>query len=183
MFLALDLETTGLDPQHDRILQVAWQPLDNKLNPLDDVHTCLAHASDYALRRIEENPYILEMHSKTGLWAALQDPVVNKLGTSDIADLILKNLDTLQPEGDLVHLLGASVHFDRSFIDYWMPNVAARLNHRILDVSSLKLLAKSFGSELSAQNPHPHNAVFDVLESIEVARHAKELMSRGVAYA
>lgn len=173
MFLAIDLETTGLDPKNDRILQVAWQLLNYDLSDRSELSTAVCDVSDETLRRLEANIVVLDMHTRTGLWAYLQDPSVVRLALPDIEDLILQDIYNAGVWQEPVNLLGASVHFDRGFIDNWMPRLSTCLHHRILDTSSLKLLAKSAGKEIPAENPHPHIAEFDVQESVDVARKAQ----------
>lgn len=174
MFLAIDLETTGLDPKNDRILQVAWQLLNYDLSDRSELSTAVCDVSDETLRRLEANIVVLDMHTRTGLWAYLQDPSAVRLVLPDIEDLILRDIYNADPLWqEPTHLLGASVHFDCRFIDNWMPRLSARLHHRILDTSSLKLIWNTTGHKqnpLAVYNPHPHKAEFDVQESIDVAR-------------
>lgn len=175
IFLALDLETTGLNPKFDAIVQVSWKLLDKRLRDISDLRDYVVQSSSYVLDRLEDNLYVFEMHTKTGLWAKLNNPDYEKLLLDDIEDELIKDINAHNPDHEPVHLLGASVHFDRSFIDYHMQQLSTQLNHRILDVSSLKLVAQSTAFDISASNPMPHNSMYDVLESIEVARTARRM--------
>ena len=70
---------------------------------------------------------------------------------------------------DKVYLAGNSVHFDRNFIQRWMPRLAKRLSHRIVDVSSLALVCRNLNPRVYEFKPpkaHAHTALIDIRESI-----------------
>lgn len=174
MFIALDLETTGLDPVKDRILQVAWQLLDNKLEPLDDPQDYAVSLSHVGRERLMAEPYVREMHRKTGLLARLDSGPTLLL--EDVDDALVGNVDEHWDKQETIHLLGASVHFDRSFIHEAMPATDGILHYRILDTSSLKLVGQAAGIDFSVENPQWHNAAFDIQESIEIARRVSGML-------
>ena len=183
--LWLDLETEGLDPKTDHVLEVyaAIADLSNPFEIEKEIGSfVISHAyrtatgdlgyalADYAH---EWNPFVREMHTKNGLIA---DMAAGSLTTEDVEGLILPHLPEIEGHDDLTTLAGSTVHFDLGFLRQWMPTLAKRLHYRVFDVSSIKLLARAFGREkwLKAE---AHRARADVLESIRHGREAAEFIT------
>lgn len=173
MLLWLDLETTGLDPQEDLILEVAWHFTDGNLNDLDDKGTDHAVVSlmpsekKYAWSRMI--PYVIEMHTGSGLLRDL-DYGLNLL-LEDIESQIVDELAHFTENGRPVFLAGASVHFDKGFIESYMPRLFKKVSHRVYDTSTLKAFFGSLGVEHDVINAGQHRAANDVDEVLAVARY------------
>ena len=175
-YLALDLETTGLDPSTCAILEVAAVVLDEDLVELDR----FVGSVDCAVRFLEEAAHeVLRMHIETGLVTRLatDDWWVGRDEHGSAPDVVEHKLHALLdtfPERPI--LLGSSVHFDRGFLREHMPNVERRLHHRHVDASSFKLMAP----ELPWPKPKvAHVAEHDVDCSIEICRMAREWLGAG----
>lgn len=191
-FLHLDLETTGLNPLRDRIIEVAWTTTKGDLAmPMSVFSRVISNSyTRAALERAEQ--VVIDMHKATGLWDEVHfegavSPLVPEDAKHGIVEShgsveaeILDHLDRRSAEGETWHLCGASVHFDRSFIDNWMPSLSKRLHHRILDTSSLKLVAGAAGFEMELgieqRNPLPHRAANDVREALGYAQGFRDLL-------
>ena len=168
MLLWLDLETTGLDPQLDSILEVAYTFTRENLEPAyDRIDSVVITPTVDALSRLKENSYVLAMHEKSGLAADLMTPSTYELGV--IENLICYNIEAIVSKSDSVYLAGASVHFDLAFIRVWMPRLAAQLSHRVYDTSTLKAFFGEF-VEHNIVNAGKHRAKNDVEECLAIAR-------------
>lgn len=169
-FLWLDVETTGLDPTGDLLLEVAaWpsrsaDPFD--LHELDARSWVLMHHPTRLAEKL--SPFTWKMHSVNGL---LGDVVSS---TVTLKDLLEGLINTAPPDGmvggaTMWYLAGNSVHFDRGFLNHNVPEFARRLSHRILDVTSLLLIARAAGHNIPKAEP-AHRAMDDVKQSIAIAR-------------
>ena len=179
MLLWLDLETTGLDPQLDSILEVACIITHENLKALytftredvehtaDIIDSAVITPTVDAFCRLRENGYVLAMHEKSGLAADLMNPNTPEL--HDVEDLILYTIETGMPDSEPLYLAGASVHFDLAFIRVWMPRLAMRLSHRVYDTSTLKAFFGEF-VEHNIVNAGKHRAKNDVEECLAIAR-------------
>lgn len=157
----IDIETTGLNPERDCILEVAAVVTDrNLMKRIDETSFVVSPATSPDL-----DPYVREMHTKNGLLAeSLASGLSYKTVEAEVSAFVAAHT----PTGKKLHLAGSSVHFDRSFLKVWMPKVVEQLHYRQLDVSSLKLV---FDPLVPCPKGAPaHRALADIEESIREAR-------------
>jgi len=166
-YLWLDLETTGLSPTDDRILQVAWGFTDERFRELTEVKSRVVTIDRETWDLIKANPFVQDMHSKTGLLEKLTGE--GTLILSDIEEEIIA--DILKIRRGAPTLAGASVHFDQSFLSVHMTRLTDHLHYRIFDTSTLQAFFRdALGYEHGIENPNQHDAEQDILYCIEVAR-------------
>lgn len=175
-FLALDLETTGLDPDKDQILECAAVVLGPNLFPGDvpeEYEIVLALTSD-GRARLADNEFVTNMHTTNGLLEECADTYEDADG---LADDLLAIIDAYEwTEGKPI-LLGNTIRFDHGFLRAHFPDVAARFHHRQLDVSASILLAHAVGVDIPKGGAH--RAMADVRESIATAQTIAGLIGDG----
>ena len=138
----LDLEMTGLDAQNDVILQVALIITTSDLVPLEEF-VCDIWQPDDALARM--TPFVRDMHEKNGLVARVR---ASRTDLASAEKNLLERVAGWCPYSAV--LCGNSVGQDKRFLDQHMPGLARYLSYRIIDVSSLKLLAKLWYGDAAA---------------------------------
>jgi oligoribonuclease (3'-5' exoribonuclease) len=169
-FLWIDLETTGVDPRAPdaRILEWALVLADDDgrgatFEPVQQ-YTAAVHWPDADALRARCSPAVQRMHTVNGLWADVANPEAPSL---DDADAFLASV--IPGPGDRWRLAGFSVHFDLGWARVHLPRFAARLSHRVLDVSSLTAACATWGPGVEKGAP-AHRALADVLASLDAAR-------------
>lgn len=168
-----DIETTGLDPIRDVILEIAVYEADLHA-PFDavPVYNDVLHLGEHTWSMLD--PFVREMHTKNGLLLACKSAIRNII---DIELALLARLPVPATRDDKFVLAGSSVHFDHSFIRLHMPTLDERLSHRHYDVSAVSLFAQSLGMQRPPK-AEAHRAGADVLESIANAKRVADWFSR-----
>jgi oligoribonuclease len=159
MFFWFDCETTGLDEKSDLILEVAVILTDDKLREISR-YEAVIHRSDEELSIMNE--WAKNQHASSGLLEACRKSSVSLEMAEDALIMILKTEGVARP-----YIAGSSVHFDVGFIKQYMPNLAAILHYRILDVSSFSIAYRDvLGIELPPSQGSKHRAMSDIESSL-----------------
>ena len=132
----IDCEMTGLDQSADALIEVAVVVTDYELKPLAEGIDVLIKPPAAALEQMDD--YVRTMHTSSGLLAALEDGVTMETARTTVLDYVT----SLVPEPRTAQLAGNSVGTDKAFLARDMPDLIKHLHYRIVDVSSLKELAK-----------------------------------------
>lgn len=171
----LDLEMTGLDVERHVILQAALIITDADLNPLEEY--CVDIWQPAPLLE-QMNPFVTQMHAKTGLTKRVAD---SKLDVPGVEQRLLEIVSGWCPFGAV--LCGNSIWQDRRFIDRYMPGLGTYLTYRLLDVSSLKILAQQwYGKKATFSKPRggEHDALVDIRNSIAELAHYRTTLFRSL---
>ncbi|MGL6046104.1 MAG: oligoribonuclease [Vogesella sp.] len=166
----LDMEMTGLNPDGDRIIEVAMIITDSQLNVVAESPVIAVHQSDSVLDAMDD--WNKNTHGKSGLVARVKASTVNEAQAEQV---LLAFLQQHVPVGKSP-MCGNSICQDRRFMARWMPNLEAYFHYRNLDVSTLKELCKRWRPELAkgVVKKGKHEALADILESIEELRYYRE---------
>lgn len=158
--LWIDLEMTGLDPEKDRILEVAAIATDMDLNQIATYEAVIKVKDSLMKKRMVGEFW--ENNAKTR--DALQ--AQNQMGKSvkEVEKELLKFLDG--NFGKEIYLAGNSIHQDRKFIEREMPELNKRLHYRMLDVSAWKIYFEN-AKNRKFTKPENHRALDDIMGSIE----------------
>lgn len=171
-YLGLDIETTGLDPNADQIIELAWKAVDHEFNEIEgESFSRVFSLSTAGLERLTTGPEVVrEMHSRSGLLGDV-------LGSRDQIEPAARRLETtllrLHETYDRVHLLGMSIHFDAEFLKAngfsRLFSDARGIHHRMYDLTSVKLALTQAGVAFEAAPKGDHRAANDVDEALHQA--------------
>lgn len=158
--LWIDLEMTGLDPEKDRILEVAAIATGWDLEPIAEMTGVVKVPEKLMKERMVGEFWEKNSESRDALIAQNKDGKSVGEVEQDVLGFIEKNF------GKEVILAGNSIHQDRKFIDREWPEAAKRLHYRMLDVSAWKVYFEGARSERFLK-PEMHRALDDIEGSIE----------------
>jgi oligoribonuclease len=164
---------TGLDLASDALVEIACIVTDAELTPLDDGIDVLIKPPAEALDGML--PVVRDMHTSSGLLAELAAGVT----LAEAQELVLAYVRLHVPESRRVPLCGNSIATDRSFIARDMPELDAFLHYRMIDVSSVKELARRWYPRAYFASPEKHGghrALADIQESIRELRYYREVI-------
>lgn len=160
----VDLEMTGLDPDRHVIVEVAALVTDADLNILDEGVDLVVHATEAELAKMDG--VVRNMHSENGLLADIAASTVTITEAEEaVLGLVEKHCDPAHP----APLAGNSIATDRSFIRKHMPRLDEALHYRMIDVSTVKELARRWFPKTYYKQPEKglaHRALADIVESI-----------------
>ncbi len=161
-FFWIDLEMSGLDPEQDKILEVAVVITNKALEPIHEFSTAVYQPQDVLDTM---NDWCKENHSKSGL----TDRVPTGMGIEEL-DARLLDLAIEHFKKNPIILCGNSIAHDRRFILKHLPLFSQKLHYRMLDVTSFKIVMRDiFGREYLKNNKHL--ALDDVKESISELKY------------
>jgi oligoribonuclease len=164
----IDCEMTGLDLTSDALVEIACVVTDGELNALDGGVDVLIKPPAEALDSMRD--VVREMHTASGLLAELP----SGLTLAEAQDAVLGYIRQHVPESRKAPLCGNSIATDRSFLARDMPELDAFLHYRMVDVSSIKELARRWYPRTYFASPEKHGghrALADIKDSIRELRY------------
>ena len=167
----IDCEMTGLDLEHDALVEVAALVTDFDLNVLGEGVDVVIKPPAAALEQMVE--FVRDMHTSSGLL----DELAGGVSIDEAQDAVLSYIRSQCPDGSRPPLAGNSVATDRAFISRDMPELEQALHYRLVDVSSIKELSRRWFPRAYYNAPTKggnHRALADIQESIEELRFYRE---------
>ena len=166
----LDCEMTGLDPELERIIEIAVIVTGPKLEPRIEGPVLVIHQSDEQLDKMDK--WNKGTHGKSGLIDKVKASTVSE---ADAEAQLIAFLSQYVPKKG-APMCGNSIGQDRRFLARYMPRLEAFFHYRNLDVSTLKELSKRWRPEVysSFKKQQRHTALADVHESIDELEHYRE---------
>ncbi|HEX2530774.1 MAG TPA: oligoribonuclease [Burkholderiaceae bacterium] len=166
----VDMEMTGLDPDTDRIIEVAVVVTDAELNILAEGPVFAIHQSDETLDRMDA--WNKGTHGRSGLIDRVKASTVKE---ADAEVALIDFLKHFVPSGKSP-MCGNTICQDRRFMARGMPKLEAFFHYRNLDVSTLKELCRRWSPGIANgfKKHQKHTALADIIESIEELRYYRE---------
>jgi oligoribonuclease len=165
----IDCEMTGLDATSDVLVEIAVVVTDAELNLLDDGLDIVIATDPAKLEGMDE--VVQEMHTGSGLLTAIAEATTT---LAQAEEQVLEYVKRWVPERRKAPLCGNSIATDRTFIARYMPKLDDHLHYRMVDVSSIKELARRWYPKAYYNAPAKHGghrALADIVESVTELRY------------
>jgi oligoribonuclease len=169
----IDCEMTGLDLRADALIEVALLLTDGELNILGDGVDLVIKPPQEALDQMPE--VVRQMHTASGLLEELPSGIT----LDEAEERLLAAIREYAPEPRKVPLCGNSIATDRGFIARDLPALDNHLHYRMIDVSSIKELARRWYPRVYFASPEKkggHRALADIRESITELRYYRDAL-------
>ncbi|MFD0687976.1 oligoribonuclease [Actinomadura fibrosa] len=164
----IDCEMTGLDLRNDALIEIAALVTDSELTILDEGVDVVIKPSPESIAQMSK--VVRDMHTASGLLEALPGGVT----LTEAEDIVLNYVRGHVKDPKKAPLCGNSIATDRSFLARDMPSLDAHLHYRMVDVSSIKELARRWYPRVYFASPEKkggHRALADITESIQELRY------------
>lgn len=164
----IDCEMTGLDLRNDALIEIAALVTDSELNILDEGVDIVIKPPQESITQMSQ--VVRDMHTTSGLLEALPGGVT----LAEAEDTVLTYIKGHCKEAKKAPLCGNSIATDRSFLARDMPALDGHLHYRMVDVSSIKELARRWYPRAYFASPEKkggHRALADITESIQELRY------------
>ena len=170
----IDMEMTGLQPEGNRVIEVAAIITDKELNILHEGPVVAVHQSDEVLSGMDD--WNTETHTRSGLVKRVRESTIDE---TECERIFIETFRRFVPEGKSP-MCGNTIGQDRRFMARWLPNLERYFHYRYVDVSPLKELARRWAPEHVKSFPKStrHQALSDIQESIDELRHYRRTIMK-----
>lgn len=166
----IDLEMTGLDPDFDRIIEIATMVTDPQLNIIAKGPNLAIHQSDNLLNVLDE--WNRQHHTQSGLLARVRlSTITESIAEQETIAFLQQHVTAGKSP-----MCGNSICLDRRFLYRYMPSLENYFHYRMIDVSTVKELARNWMPSVLAkvEKQSAHLAVNDIIDSIEELQHYRK---------
>ena len=166
----IDMEMTGLNPQTDRVIEIAMVITDGALTTIAEAPVLVVHQDDATLAAMDS--WNQSTHARTGLTGKVRASTVDEATAEQQMLAFLR--EHVPPR--VSPMCGNSICQDRRFLARWMPALEDYFHYRHLDVSTLKELCRRWKPELARGwvKQGKHEALADIYESIDELKYYRE---------
>ena len=166
----IDMEMTGLQPDSDRIIEVAMVVTDPQLEVLAESPVWAIHQPDEVLQAMDA--WNRSTHGKSGLIERVR---ASRLSEAEVEKTALEFLSAHVP-ASMSPMCGNSICQDRRFLARWMPRLEAHFHYRNLDVSTLKEIVRRWKPEIAKgfSKEGKHQALADIYDSLEELKYYRK---------
>ncbi|MDA1385770.1 MULTISPECIES: oligoribonuclease [Glycomyces] len=161
----VDCEMTGLDPDTEALIEIAVLVTEPDLTPVDEGLDIVIACEGATLDAM--GAFVADMHAKSGLTDEVR---ASRISLQEAEDTVLEYIKQYVPEARTAPLCGNSIATDRTFIAKYMPRLDDHLHYRMIDVSSIKELARRWYPRVYYNQPPKglaHRALADINESVQ----------------
>jgi oligoribonuclease len=166
----IDMEMTGLNPETDRVIEIALVITDGALTTIAEAPVLVVHQDDATLAAMDS--WNQSTHARTGLTGKVRASTVDEATAEQQMLAFLR--EHVPPR--VSPMCGNSICQDRRFLARWMPALEDYFHYRHLDVSTLKELCRRWKPELARGwvKQGKHEALADIYESIDELKYYRE---------
>lgn len=166
----MDLEMTGLDPERDAIIEMATLITDSELQVIATGPVIAVHQSEATLALMDD--WNVRTHGESGLTQRVRE---SKISPAEAEAATLAFIEQHVPVNS-APLCGNSIWQDRRFLARYMPTLESYLHYRLIDVSTIKELARRWAPAVYSgfTKTGAHTALADIEESIAELRYYRE---------
>ena len=170
----IDMEMTGLQPEVNRVIEVAAVITDKELNILHEGPVVAVYQSDEVLGGMDD--WNTETHTRSGLVKRVRESTIDE---TECERIFIETFRRFVPEGKSP-MCGNTIGQDRRFMARWLPNLERYFHYRYVDVSTLKELARRWAPEHVKSFPKStrHQALSDIQESIDELKHYRRTIMK-----
>ena len=166
----LDMEMSGLNPEKERLLEIAMVVTNGDLEIVAEGPVLVVHQEDALLDGMDA--WNKGTHGRSGLITKVKESTL----TEEAAEKLCLEFLAKHVKAGASPMCGNTIHQDRRFMARYMPKLEAYFHYRNIDVSTVKELCRRWQPEIakSFAKQQAHTALADILESIEELRHYRE---------